>query len=357
MEKSEIESSLRKYVRENISPTMEDIHFVSSIYASFTDVLGTKNCIQIGSMPRYTAIRPLHDLDILYRLGEWSEAHKNPQNLLYELAGKFQLYYRNPTNYQMTMMVQTHSISFKYLDGEEEVFAVDIVPAMKRGKNEFGDDTFYVPEILKFRSKSRRQKFYEEIRMQGRGVKWIKTDPLGYIAVAALTNNQNEDFRKSVKFIKGWKNCCKQINDEFKLKSFHLEQLVTIEFGNNVNLTILDAVNNVISNLKRNISRASIPDRADYSKYIDQYVEELTENQIGLIERAVDSFMINLEYFNGDVEGLINSGFQANDNHEQELREISEAILGGTAYAGRTGVITRDAQSGPKHKPHTNYGG
>lgn len=357
MEKNKIESEFRKYVKENLSPTMEDIQFVAKIYKSFTDVLAASNCLQIGSFPRYTAVKPLHDLDVLYRIGEWNEVNKNPKTILEGLANKFRVSYKNPTQYRMTMMVQTHSISFKYMDGDDDVFAVDIVPAMKRGTNEFGDDTFYVPEILKFRSKPKRQKFYEEVRMKGGNVKWIKTDPLGYISVASLVNLQNEDFRKSAKFIKGWKNSCKQIDDEFKLKSFHLEQLATIEFQKDINLTIHDAIYNVISNLKQSIKRASIPDRADFSKCIDHYVEELSKNQIKLVEQAVDSFMINLENFDGDVEQLINSGFGNDEEREGELRRISESILGGSAYAGKSGIISNNSTSGVKHKPHTNFGG
>jgi len=190
MQKSKIEQALRKYVKENLSPTMDDIQFVAKIYKSFTDVLGYNNCLQIGSFPRYTAVRPLHDLDILYRLGKWNEEYKKPQNILNELAAQFRSSYNNPTQYRITMRVQTHSISFQYMDGENEVFAVDIVPAMKRGLNEFRDDTFYVPEIIKFQSRTRRQKLYEDIKATGGSIQWIKTDPLGYITVAANLNKE-----------------------------------------------------------------------------------------------------------------------------------------------------------------------
>jgi len=361
MEKNEIESALREYVRENLSPSMKDIQFVAKIYKSFTDVLGSNNCLQIGSFPRYTAVIPLHDLDVLYKLGQWNEANKNPKNILEELAVRFKTNYVNPTSYKMSMMVQTHSISFKYLNGEDEVFAVDIVPAMNRGKNEFGDNTYYVPEILKFRSQNKRQKFYEHVRSIGGRIDWIKTDPLGYISVASAINNGNDDFRKSVKFIKGWKNYCKELNENFKLKSFHLEQLATIEFQNNIGLTIFDAVYKVLSNLKQSILKAHIPDRADRSKYIDQYVEELSGDQIDLIGRAIDAVVANLDHFEGNIERVIKSGYQNNHEHEksakeQALRNISKSILGGAAYSDRSGAISRD-QSGVKHKAHTNYGG
>src|SRR5690606_20452901 len=103
----------------------------------------------------------------------------------------------------------------------------DIVPAMLRGNNEFGDDTFYVPEIIKIKNHIKRREFYSDVNNRNIEVSWIKTDPLGYITQASNINSTNSDFRKSVKFVKGWKNACKEKKESFKLKSFHLEQLIT----------------------------------------------------------------------------------------------------------------------------------
>ena len=78
MRKSNINALLRSYVKENLTPTADDIQFVSNIYQSFNDLLGVNNCIQIGSYPRYTAIKPLHDLDVLYIMGDWNSSTANP---------------------------------------------------------------------------------------------------------------------------------------------------------------------------------------------------------------------------------------------------------------------------------------
>jgi|AntAceMinimDraft_11_1070367.scaffolds.fasta_scaffold03895_6 hypothetical protein len=327
MRKSKIESALRGYVKENLSPTIDDIQFVAKIYKSFTDVLGYNNCLQIGSFPRYTAVRPLHDLDILYRLGQWNEEYKKPQNILNELAVQFRSSYKNPTQYRITMRVQTHSISFQYMDGENEVFSVDIVPAMKRGLNELRDDTFYVPEIIKFQSRTRRQKLYEDIKATGGSIQWIKTDPLGYITVASNLNKENSDFRKSVKFIKGWKNYCKELNDGFKLKSFHLEQLITIQFQSNLQLTIFDALFGVLSNLKESIEKPHIADRADASKFIDQYVAELSEREVKIIHEGVDAILKYFESFKGNVQLLIRSGYFKRKPNEKFLFDFGIPVL------------------------------
>lgn len=70
MKKTELCSKFREYLRKNLSPTKDEQSFVSKIYSSFERITGADHLLQIGSYPRYTAIRPLHDLDILWILGE-----------------------------------------------------------------------------------------------------------------------------------------------------------------------------------------------------------------------------------------------------------------------------------------------
>lgn len=312
MKKDRINTLLRIYVKDTLSPTQYDIQFVSRIYKSFNELLGTNNCIQIGSYPRYTAVRPLHDLDIPYIFGDWADINEVPERLMTDLAQKFRKEYKNPTRYKIDIAVQTHSISFRYLDfKDEEVFAVDLVPALKKGQNEFGKSMFYVPEIIKQRRGDYRKQFYNEAIRTKKEIIWIKTDPLGYIEVASIINNVNDDFRKAVKFVKGWKNCCKEINDEFKLKSFHLEQLVTRDYQQNKNLDIFDAVFKFFTELKQNILTPNIKDRADGSKYIDNYLNDLSASQRNLINQAVDAIIIAFEEADeyNTVKKIIKSGF------------------------------------------------
>lgn len=311
MKKDKISSLIRSYVREKLSPTMDDIQFVSKIYQSFNDLLGINNCIQIGSYPRYTAIRPLHDLDILYILGEWHSNDIEPVNDLNNLADKFRKEYKNPTKYTIDIVVQTHSISFRYLDNKIEFFAVDLVPALKNDKNEFGKDMFYVPEIIKQHRGQKRQEYYRTKQINNSKIIWIKTDPLGYIEVAAAMNRKNSDFRKSVKFVKGWKHNCKEKNENFKLKSFHLEQLITRDYLLNPHYDVFESIFSFFTTLKKNIERPNIPDRANPNKYIDEYLSELTEEQYKLISQAVDAILIAFEGIdlNSSISSIINSGF------------------------------------------------
>ena len=303
MRKNSLNQLLRSYVKENLTPTMDDIQFVSNIYQSFNDLLGVNNCVQIGSYPRYTAIKPLHDLDILYIMGDWNSNQNDPKFDLKSIADKFSKEYVNPTKFDLDIVVQTHSISFRYLDKEEEVFAVDLVPALTDGKNEFSRNKFRVPEIIKVHRGKKRAEYYEKKLSNKEDLTWIKTDPLGYVEVAAYINNQNEDFRRSVKFVKRWKHECKEKNENFKLKSFHLEQLITENYKQNSNLDIFDSIFKCLSELKEKIQNPILRDRGDSTKYIDSYVSELTESERDLIHQAVDAILIAFEKID-DLNGI-----------------------------------------------------
>ena len=327
MQKNKIESLLRNYVKDNLSPKQEDISFVSTIYNSFTDILGQNNCRQIGSFPRFTAIRPLHDLDIIFKISDNDFNEENPEEFLKKLVDNFKENYVNPTTYSIKINIQTHSVAFIYYEEEEEVFAVDIVPAKIRGKNEFNDDTFLVPEIIKFRSHQRKQEFYTKLSSTNQKMKWIKSDPLGYIKIASEINGENSDFRKSVKFIKGWKNACKKNNENFKLKSFHLEQLITKQFKKERTQTIFDALFECLTNLKDHVREPHIKDRADSTKFIDQYVSDLSQEELELIDNAIDAVLLGFEKIDEDLNSLINAGFYSRTSNEEFLFDLKIPVF------------------------------
>jgi Adenylyl/Guanylyl and SMODS C-terminal sensor domain len=310
MKKDKFNIKLRGYVKENLTPTEQERKFVSKIYNSFKSTLDN-NCIQIGSFPRFTAIRPLHDLDILYILGEWDEKSHNPLETLKKVYSKIEDEYKNPTEYIIKLSLQTHSITITYLKDKEEMFSIDIVPAYIFSQNEFGEDTYKVPEILRIKHGKGRSEFYERVIRESKEIGWILSDPRGYIEVAKRTNQTNNDFRKSVKFIKAWKNSCKDKDDNFKLKSFHIEQVITNYFQRFPSLDIFDSIFMFMVRLSQIIERAQIPDRADSTKYIDEYINELTRGQKDRIIEARDCFLIRLEEMeeNDSIEYLVDGCF------------------------------------------------
>jgi adenylyl/guanylyl cyclase-like protein with sensor domain len=311
MRKPEINAALRKLAEEHLSPTETERNFVSKVYASIQSVLGEKNCLQIGSYPRFTAVTPLHDLDVLYVLGAQGGDTSSASKALRNLQQTLQRDYKNPTRYTFEISLQTHSISIAFMEGEEEVFAVDIVPAFISGTNEFGEATYLVPEIF---SKNHRAKMrrYEELAERRQAMAWINSDPRGYIYVARDVNDANPDFRKAVKIAKAWKQACCEASKSFKLKSFHLEQVITGYFRANRSIDLFDAVFRFFCDIPSLLVKPMIPDRADPSRMIDAYVADLTPLERQAVIQARDHFLIQLENLSGssDVLNLLKAGFR-----------------------------------------------
>lgn len=330
MKKDRFNSKLREYVKQEISPKADERQFISTIYESFKRLLN-HNCIQIGSYPRFTAIQPFHDLDILWILGNWNEQSHNPNETLKELNLKIKDEYINPTGYDLEISPpQSHSITITFKDKTTEVFSVDIVPAYMFSKNEFNDDTYKVPEILRKKHGKNRTEYYQKLLSEQKQMDWIITDPRGYIEVAKNVNQLNGDFRKTVKFVKAWKSSCKAKDENFELKSFHIEQVITIYFQENTSLTIFDVLFKFFVNLPQLLETAQIKDQANNGTYIDAYINDLTRGQKERIIEARDCFLIKLEEFseNDDIEALLNVCFHRRaSSFEQFLFDYQIPIL------------------------------
>ena len=323
MRKTDYNALFREYVKSNLSPTQSERDFFAGVYDAFKTTL-SNNCILIGSYARFTASRPLHDLDILFIAGRFDPNNLHPQDILTDLHNNIQKNFKNPTKYQFTISQQTHSITVSFIEKGEEKFAVDVVPAFTSGsKNEFGDDIYWVPEIVKVGKKHRAQRYDEFTKSKKTELEWwLKSDPRGYIKAATDLNAKNNDFRKAAKFIKKWKHNCKEDDDDFKLKSFHIEQIVFRMFEQDPSREIFDAVFDFFCSIPDIISSPQIQDRADSTKYIDEYIGSLTDDQRKKIMEARDFFLIKLENFDSDpdVSNLLDAGFHTR-------RSLDEAYL------------------------------
>lgn len=292
MIRSKINSELRAFAK-TLSPTQHEQQDIGLIYKSICDLLGTVNCIQIGSYPRFTAITPLHDLDILYCIGQWSQAQHNPQQALNDLLEKLKNEYENPTKYSLSLELQNHSVVLLFKESGEEKFSVDLVPCYSFSVNEYGDPMYMVSEIIKEKKHlERRKKSWNPNDSH----QWIKSDPRGYISQATEVG-KNTDFRKAVKIIKFWKSSIREnIDDNLKLKSFHLEQVITNYFKENSELDLIGSIFKFFFDLPEIIENPNdIEDRAQEGKYIDDYLADFTEEQKKKIKQARDSVLVKLE--------------------------------------------------------------
>jgi hypothetical protein len=320
MKKAELNSKLRDYVKSQVSPTQAEQELVTKLYAAIRDALGT-NCYLIGSYARFTASRPMHDIDVLFVAGDFMANELDPGRILFWLQQKLDQDFKNPTAYRVEISKQTHSITISFMDGKVERYAVDVVPALRSGaKNEFGDDVYWVPEILTV-SKRNRQAQYEKLEKRNkREIEWwIKSDPRGYISEASLLNASCPDFRKATKLVKKWKHNCKKVNGEFELKSFHVEQAISRFVKQNPRAEISAILFEFFCDLPRSISHPQIPDRADRSKFIDDYVRGLTEAQKRVILEARDFFLIELENLTelSTVSSLVQGGLHSRASQKE----------------------------------------
>lgn len=308
-------------MRDELSPGPAERNFVTRVYASVCDVIGAAKALQIGSYPRFTAISPLHDLDVLYILGNWNPQQQDPRGALADLEARLRQNYVNPTRHTVRIERQTHSVTVRYMEQGDEVFAVDVVPAYIHGRNADGQDMYMVPEIAT-KSHSERAPLKEAVIRGQREMTWIATDPRGYIAQASRINEANSDFRKAVKLAKGWRHHRKAENDAFPLKSFHLEQVITNWVAAHPAADIFDIIFSFFVHLPDAMQYPQIPDRADPRRNIDDYVAGLSHQERRAVDRARDGFLIALENFSEehDVGELVGA-------QPHERRGNAEAYL------------------------------
>lgn len=296
MKKDKFNSKFREYAK-TLSPQSREQKLIGEIYQSFNDLIGVNNCIQIGSYPRFTAITPVNDLDILYFIRNWDEKNHNPKTALENLQVLLNDSYENPTDYEIKIALQMHSVTISYLDREEEGFSVDIVPAYIFFKNEFNEDTYKVPEIVRKKHGKNRTEYYQKLSQEHREMGWITSDPRGYIKIASeIDKSTDGEFRKTTKIIKAWENNLVDEDENLKLKSFHLEQVITNFFQEDQNLKIFDAIFDFFVELPEMINSPNqITDRANSDKFIDDYLVGFTEDQKERIKFARDGLLIKLE--------------------------------------------------------------
>lgn len=321
LKRSEINAEFRDYVKDELKLLDSEVKLVSKVYESLRDILGENFCLQIGSYARGTAISPIKDLDILYILGEWNENDHAPSEALNRLHQLLDSEYKNPTDYKYNISPQTHSITIEFESKGEVVFSVDVVPAYIDGENEFSQDKYRVPEI-QGKNKTARRKIYESIELGEKEMGWKKSDPRGYAKVCQEADETNPDYRPAIKLIKAWNQKCKKVEEEtYKLKSFHIEQIVNEIFNNNEDIDIYGIIFDFMKNLKYTLKEPKYPDRADSTVFVDEYVTK-PDFDLEIIINARDAFMMKLE----NVDTLDSVG----ELFEEPLfykRPISESFL------------------------------
>ena len=282
MNDSSINDAVNNYVRDHLSPKPEQREYISEKYNELKLFLGGV-CFRTGSYARYTAIDPVHDLDVIYPVTNVA-VRDNPTILVNQLLAQLKEQYKASSTKIKQIYAQTHSVTIELADSPGGDFSIDAVPAIAlTEKNNDGHSLFLVREFQRLNHRNRQQR-YE--RSAERPIGWIKSDPRGYIKAASDLNDANGDFRHATKLIKGWRHACKMAyQDDFKLKSFHLERIVSLYFESNQDSSTVEAIVACLVGLPDYLDQAQIPDRADSGRLIDEYVNEISVPERNLILR------------------------------------------------------------------------
>jgi len=267
------EQILIDYIRHNLSPTKQERMMITQKYDELKEILQNRT-LQSGSYGRFTSTTPVNDLDVIYIMPQQAiqtylekaivPSDLDISNILESLATAL----RNEYPKTVKIEVQHHSVGI-FLGNKEE-FSIDIVPSLP-----IENDLYLVPEVAHLSVLNRRALYKSFPKLN-----WIRSDPKGYIQQAKdIDNNSDGRFRKATKLIKKWKLGCKTINSDFPLKSFHLELLITSLFKNNASLFCLSSIVLFFKELGNNIAYPQIRDRADKTRFIDEYLDDLSSGQ------------------------------------------------------------------------------
>lgn len=352
MKKDTLNGVLNVLIRDRLSPTATERARISAEYLFLCAVVGGV-CFQSGSYARFTSTTPVNDLDVIWQVpesaldrevvrkafGPSGPAQYDPSRILAKLAEKLKKAYR-ASGRNVRVVPQSHSVGIYF--GSKEDFSIDLVPAIASGRrNNYGDDIYWVPEIADL-SHQRRSAFYEAHRQMG----WLLSDPRGYIKSASDLNDANPAFRKSAKFGRKWRKGCKKIAPDFALKSFHLELMVDDILRRIRSATVFDALKALFDEMPGRLGRPQFPDRADASRFVDEYVMRLTPaDRDAILKRArVASSLLD--------EMLLPSTGDA------EVRKLIDSILDGTMAAVAAPALAPYSSYTPRptFQPPRNYG-
>jgi hypothetical protein len=323
MDQEKINASVNECISDNLTPKQDERDYITAKYSELQEIIGHQ-CLRSGSYARFTANTPVHDLDIIYPTSD-SSLTENPSSLIQELCAQLESGYKKlGVDYIKSITPQTHSATVEFSDNHDG-FSIDIVPAIELPEtNEFGDPLYLVPEIGQLNRRNRELRYQEAAENP---INWVKSDPRGYRKVAQDLNDQNPDFHHSAKLVKASRHAWKEVyGDEFKLKSFHLEQIVTIYMTNNPDACTIDAAIECFGLIAQYLDKPQIPDRADQNRFIDEYVANLSvEEKRPILQYASTSLQIANQLLSADNQVEVKRTLESLLNPKQKQASFSSA--------------------------------
>lgn len=320
---NQTKSVLSQYISSKLTPDETERGIITELYTELQSILSQK-CFQTGSYARFTANKPLHDLDVIWKLPPETARRIRTQltkaiqpedvdinDVLNDLKSKLEIEYKN-LNRIVSIGIQSHSVTIEFdiplEDGEIFKFSIDVVPGIELEETDrFGENMFIVPEIG-LMSKYKRLIKYES----GEKIDWIKSDPKGYIEYARQMNEKNELFRKVTKFLKSWKWKQKHLFEDFKLKSFNIELIVAKlieEEGADSGVALIKEFYIRLSEFIATPQFFDFAYEKEGNKFIDEYLNEVPQNIKDYILRKSSEALAKIQSIQNDNDQKINIVF------------------------------------------------
>jgi len=285
---SELDKKLIEYALKRCAYKAEVKNFIRRNYRILKRFLNGTT-FQSGSYARKTAIQPVNDLDVIWVMpnelrSDIQTIQKDVKSILDEYSQLIQSGFLGK-GVPVKTTPQEHSILIEFKERSDNL-TMDVVPAVKLEQSRVdtvGKPFYAIPEVG-IKKRQYRTKIIEEFKSMGKSVRWIKTDPKGYRELGKVMQKRHPYFKPVVKILKKWKNNVKKryADGEFKLKSFHIEQIVYKLLESHACASGIELLTDFFTNLPFYIEQPRITDLAQEGtdvRYIDNYIKDLTEVQ------------------------------------------------------------------------------
>ncbi|QQR54893.1 nucleotidyltransferase [Candidatus Peregrinibacteria bacterium] len=303
MNEVDLEATVSSFIHASCTPLEEDRDVIEAEYKRLKSMLEGRT-FKSGSYARFTSTKPVNDLDVIWVMPETLKKallaeQISVNNVLEDLADNLRDEYRKLSE-PVEISAQSHSIVIEFPEREGD-FSIDVVPARELPeRNEFDEPFYEIPEVG-LMSRRKREKFYAEMPAD-KVMVWIKTDPKGYREAAKITNSRSKVFRKATKLLKKWARAYKSSEKfggvEFKLKSFHIEQIVKELVDRNPSFNITTTIKTALIHIEDYLREPYFLDRAQTAehgiRHTDEYVTDLTPEEKSVIKIGAMSGLVLL---------------------------------------------------------------
>ncbi len=338
---NQTKSILSQYISSKLTPDETERELMTELYTELQTILSQK-CFQTGSYARFTANKPVHDLDVIWKLPPETALRIRTQltkaiqpedvdinDVLNDLKSKLEIEYKN-LNRIVSMGIQSHSVTIEFdiplEDGEIFEFSIDVVLGIELEETDrFRQNMFIVPEIGLMSRNKRLVKY-----MSGEKIDWIKSDPKGYIEYARQMNEGNELFRKVTKFLKSWKWKQKHLFEDFKLKSFNIELIVARLIEKEGADSGIELIKEFYTKLSEFIVAPQFVDLAyekEGGKFIDEYLNEVPQNIKDYVLRKSSEALTKIQTIENDNDQKINTIFDDLTQIEETVKAMPSVII------------------------------